>query len=732
MPLASQIWRDYSTDGVPSSGAHKPVKSDIRVWGTDVEDRLAEVVSLAKVATRTALKALDTTVDTIAYLTEAEREGMFVWRTGNYSSQIAADTQEGIYIKADAIASSAGAWVRVFDGAVEPEWFGAVGNGTTDDTVAVQAAVSSGFNVFFTRTYKLTDTVNIPNTSRRAYRGRGKTATTFTANMNKPYLKLDNSSGSVYWVLFQDLLFDSTNAGTRTAEAGIQISGSVATNWAMVKTINCGFLGLYHGVLVNKTGNAGGEGQVAKGEYLGLWSDQGSNGLQPAYVIRATTSINNGIVIQGGVYSFSEAGIAIGDGSIHTGDIVISGLQFFGDNVTVGNACIRVNGGTNYAYNISVVGCQFEGVDYSLDLTNVDGLVVRGCNWGGPSEPRLVGCRNVQIDYSEAITPAQITANQNNYDPSDATTGIRWANAGVLRLSSDASRSITGLKAYGDNRLAIIQNVGSQDIVLANASTSSVAANRFAFSRSITLTPGQLIHLYYDCVQSRWVSADAAAAAALATGALTVNGNVIVNPTSSGAFTMQWTDDTAAAVTAVFRKTRSAPAANDQLGAFTMQGRDSALNNTTFGSFGLLSSVVTDGAEAGVWFWTTLVAGASATRFQIGAGVYHPSVTGGDKGNNTLNYGTLYANGNPVPGTISNTATYDPGSLADGAGTTTTVTVTGAALGDIALASFSLDLQGITLTAWVSATNTVSVRFQNESGGTLDLASGTLKAMVFK
>jgi len=79
-----------------------------------------------------------------------------------------------------------------------------------------------------------------------------------------------------------------------------------------------------------------------------------------------------------------------------------------------------------------------------------------------------------------------------------------------------------------------------------------------------------------------------------------------------------------------------------------------------------------------------------------------------------------------------NTATYDPPSLADGAGTTTTVTVTGAALGDMAQASFSLATSGITISAWVSAADTVSVRFQNESGGVLDIASGTLKAWVLK
>jgi hypothetical protein len=80
--------------------------------------------------------------------------------------------------------------------------------------------------------------------------------------------------------------------------------------------------------------------------------------------------------------------------------------------------------------------------------------------------------------------------------------------------------------------------------------------------------------------------------------------------------------------------------------------------------------------------------------------------------------------------TLDGSATYDPPSMADGVGATTTVTVTGVVPGDYAIASFSLDLQGITLTAWVSSANTVSVRFQNESGGLLDLSSGTLRVRV--
>lgn len=86
----------------------------------------------------------------------------------------------------------------------------------------------------------------------------------------------------------------------------------------------------------------------------------------------------------------------------------------------------------------------------------------------------------------------------------------------------------------------------------------------------------------------------------------------------------------------------------------------------------------------------------------------------------------------PTEAVLTGSAVFNPASLIDAAGETTTVAVTGAALGDSAEASFSLDTAGITITAWVSAANVVSVRFQNETGGTLDIASGTLSAKVYK
>jgi hypothetical protein len=113
---------------------------------TAVDTRLA-IGARTYVATRTALKALDTTKDIVVFLSEAGREGEFVWRTGDFSAQVTADTSEAIYVKATAIASTAGAWVRAKGQPIDLKWCGAkcdaTGIGTgTDDTTAVDAWVA--------------------------------------------------------------------------------------------------------------------------------------------------------------------------------------------------------------------------------------------------------------------------------------------------------------------------------------------------------------------------------------------------------------------------------------------------------------------------------------------------------------------------------------------------------------------------------------------------------------
>lgn len=82
--------------------------------------------------------------------------------------------------------------------------------------------------------------------------------------------------------------------------------------------------------------------------------------------------------------------------------------------------------------------------------------------------------------------------------------------------------------------------------------------------------------------------------------------------------------------------------------------------------------------------------------------------------------------------TCYGSATYDPPSLALAASSTIqTLTVTGALLGDFVRASFSLDLAGAEIKAWVSAADTVHYYFTNTNGtNPLNLASGTVRIVA--
>ena len=82
---------------------------------------------------------------------------------------------------------------------------------------------------------------------------------------------------------------------------------------------------------------------------------------------------------------------------------------------------------------------------------------------------------------------------------------------------------------------------------------------------------------------------------------------------------------------------------------------------------------------------------------------------------------------------LSATNTVDPASIADGAVTFANVTVTGAVVGNYALASHSaVGTANCIVSANVSAPDTVRVIFFNKNGAPLDIASGALRVTVFK
>ncbi len=130
------------------------------------------------------------------------------------------------------------------------------------------------------------------------------------------------------------------------------------------------------------------------------------------------------------------------------------------------------------------------------------------------------------LKISGILSPPQITADQNDYNPSGASTAV------VMRLTTDATRNITGFAGGLAGQIRIAHNVGSFNLVLVNEGAGSISTNRLALPADVTLLPNQSAIIQYDNNTARWRRLGGA-------------GGTFANPTVTGGITPT-TDDGAA------------------------------------------------------------------------------------------------------------------------------------------------------------------------------------------
>lgn len=203
----------------------------------------------------------------------------------------------------------------------------------------------------------------------------------------------------------------------------------------------------------------------------------------PHVGINSTASSPNLLSVKSNAALFNSINIA--DGGTGDARVQISkessaktASVFFSDAFS-GRAEFGLVGSDDFKLKVSSDGTTFVEA-FNIDKTSGNLALPRGLSLGG------------------VISPAQITANQNDYNPA----GI--ASASVLQISSDASRTISGLAGGGEGRIVCVLNVGSQSITLLDESGSSSAANRFTLGGNLVIAPKQASILRYDGAASRW------------------------------------------------------------------------------------------------------------------------------------------------------------------------------------------------------------------------------------
>lgn len=88
---------------------------------------------------------------------------------------------------------------------------------------------------------------------------------------------------------------------------------------------------------------------------------------------------------------------------------------------------------------------------------------------------------------------------------------------------------------------------------------------------------------------------------------------------------------------------------------------------------------------------------------------------------------TIGSSGTAVSNYYCGSVSYNPPSRETASSTSTGFSLTGVALGDTLVASFATSTQGIELHPYVNHAGSTTVSFVNNTGGTIDLATSTLK-----
>lgn len=417
---------------------------------------------------------------------------------------------------------------------VMPEQVGEIGVG--NDTAVVQAAFDTGLPVFFgSKTYVITSTITLASNAKAVGNGEQSVLST-TANIS-----IFTIAGKKCTI--EDITLLGNNTGA--VQTGINVTGNAGLTLDYTSNVlrNVRFrsllrAGLYVTLVVGTTGSLH-HGAVyasdclAEGCGTGYYMDNRAeyNNFSNCVAQGCTTGVRilaGNVTFTGGHIVNGTTGVIFATGS-NDGKCIFNGVKInhnatavssgtvtlgsrFVDCQMIANGSVTVSASASHEF----IGCQIGNA--TLTITNSPAtkfincrfqtsttLTITGtapkffaCTWDTGIPAGVTNTLEGGVTYVSILTPAQLTANTDNYAPTGGSS------AHTLRIDSNGVIDLTGLSlSQVDGRELNLVNVGANNIVLKNDVTST-AANRFLFGADFTLLPEGMVRLNYDGTSSRW------------------------------------------------------------------------------------------------------------------------------------------------------------------------------------------------------------------------------------
>lgn len=391
-------------------------------------------------ADRSALAEL-TQIAVPALLTEGDRGGLFIWNGSDLSADVAADPQQGIFVAPVSDPSGAsGAWVRKHSGAKDVRWFGAKGDGTTDDTAAIQAAldylnsIDGGTVSFPAGTYVVSAYLTVfPKTT---IRGAGRRASTIACS------HVGGGGASAHEDLLNGSVFATINPVNTNTRVNLDIR--------------------HIGIRNTDASNVGAAFYGRGGSFINL-RDVYIDGFKYGVVLDQSEVVhieNCEIELQNGgggcIWLVGTADLNAGASVGYTNQITVSRCQlssfpgvsyliiddggnshsFVDNNYNGGISCIR---GSGYA-GLVVSGGEFEGA--SGPLIDLHSATLAGTG---------IGCSDLTIDGGIFVPSGQNAAIKGNDSPGNLSVRGGFYNGAAIPLQGGANFASLSIEAPNVN-----------------------------------------------------------------------------------------------------------------------------------------------------------------------------------------------------------------------------------------------------------------------------------------